>query len=299
MSFKVQILSGRDVTARAKIEIALRQNQKDVPMLENLIKDMESHPHEDSDWWLSINEDTNLPNGFISVLYDGNISYLTRLWTKATSSKELDFTSQALLKEWQQHALDETSILVADLYPHSPLIKTFEKMGFFMEKPLISVYDVPTRYAENPPLENVYLDVPRKEDAGYIYDYLVEPDLDVESPIYVSKSQFLDIMTQQKTITEGAVVAREISSNQIIGFGGSFMQGPPGQQMPVLYGPHAFEDDVMLALIDEFLSFWKMKKQAKLRIIRIQPFSSEIVAKYNMKQLPKYSQSRFKYFRKD
>ncbi len=291
MAFRVHILSGRDVTSRAKIEVALRENKKDVPMLETLIKDMESKDTENSDWWLAINEDTQLPNGFISVMYDGPQSYLTRLWTKATSTKELDFTSQALIKEWKKYAMEEAEILVADLFPQSPLIPSFEKMGFEFEKDLMMVYKVPTRFMDTV-ADNLYLEQVDPQDADFIYDYLVMPDLDADSPIYVSKEQFVHLIDQVANVGETTVVAKDING-QIIGFGGSFLQGPPHKRVAVLYGPHAFEPEIQYAMINEFLSYWKLKGQDSLRIIRTRPFPKDIVRKYGMKILPKFSQSRY------
>lgn len=291
MAFRVHILSGRDVTSRAKIEVALRENKKDVPMLETLIKDMESKDSGNSDWWLAINEDTQLPNGFISVQYEGSQSFLTRLWTKATSTKELDFTSQALIKEWKKFALEEAEILVADLFPQSPLIDSFIKMGFEFEKDLMAVYKVPTRFMDNL-IENVYLEEVDTKDVDFIYDYLVFPDLDVDSPIYVSKEHFGHLMDQVARSSETTIVAKDLNG-QIIGFGGSFLQGPPNKQVAVLYGPHSFEPEVQYAMINEFLSYWKLKGHDSLRIIRTKPFPDDIVRKYGMKILPKYSQSRY------
>ncbi|RMG33794.1 MAG: hypothetical protein D6732_11410 [Methanobacteriota archaeon] len=291
MAFRVHILSGRDVTSRAKIEVALRENKKDVPMLETLIKDMESKDSENSDWWLAINEDTQLPNGFISVIYDGTQSYLTHLWTKATSTNELDYTSQALIKEWKKYAMEEAEVLVADLYPQSPLIASFKKMGFEFEKNIMTVYKVPTRFMNNL-TENFYLEKVDPRDAEFIYDYLVFPDLDIDSPIYVDKMQFMNLIEQVAGHSESTVVAKDFNG-QIIGFGGSFLQGPPNRRFAVLYGPHAFEPEIQYAMINEFLSYWKLKGQNSLRIIRTHPFPPDIVKRYGMKIMPKYTQSRF------
>ncbi len=295
MGIKVHILSGRDVSSRAKIELALRENQKDVPMLETLIKDMESRP-EDADWWLSINEETQLPNGFISVMYEGTNSYLTRLWTKANSTTELDFTSQALISEWKKYALEEVEMLVADLFPRSPLIPSFEKAGFVFDKHLLSVYQVPTEFRAQPDQTIVFEKVDRN-DAEFIYDFLVFPDLDIDSPIYIDKDNFLNLIDQASEMSDTIIVAKDIHG-QIVGFGGSFIQGGmQNKRYPVLYGPHAFEEDVQLMLIDEFISFWKLKGYDTMRIIRSKPFHPKVVSKYNMRIIPRYSQSRFVYYK--
>ncbi len=293
MNYQIEILSGRDFSARSKIEEILRLNKKEAQILEVMIKDIDANPSEDIEWWVSVNQSDELPNAMISVIFtDDGRSILRNFWAIPTSLSELIDVSKALLTEWIEASRGRAHELVADLHPKQLVTRSFLDFGFQVDKVLLTAYEAKTDYYDLAHADQLVFTKPSRQDSKFIYESLISPDLDSSSPIYISYEDFERVMEQITHQNDGSVLVKN-EFGAIIGFGTSFLQGPEDSLLPRLYGPHAFDDEVLSDVIAEFLSYWKLKGYDKLRILRIQPFSEDILRKYKLKKLRSVSKSRY------
>lgn len=272
--YKINVVRGSDTTINLleSFDTSLLESKKP---FDRLLEDIKTITNAKSiRWWIAFNN--KIPRGVILVHdnLSNNHSFLEYLWLNVPGKKLLESIVKALLKQWINTSKKNFTHLYVDITENSTIIESLKYFNFKFDKDLMNVYYAKTRYINTEPIDGVYLRKPEDEDFAYIYDNLVEPDLDRESPIYVDKTQFLHFAHNSPEIRDNWLVCVN-EGDAIIGFGASFLQKHKDHVVPALYGPHSLYEDVENLMIREFITHWKIKGQKNLRIIRMHKLKEE------------------------
>lgn len=285
------ILKG-DTTTRNLLENAMTSDvevDKQIrPILNNL--DKLSELHNEIAWWVAMLE--NKPVGLLSAIYFEEQSQLLYTWVRPDMIDEFNDIVRTLANEWVE--MSDQEIYYIDMEPESDLIEAIKSANFKFHQSILTVHQVNTQFAHVDIPDNLYLRKPEDNELGKIYDELIEPDLFKGSPIYITREQFLHFAKNLPEISENWILCTDENDN-LLGFGASFLQESLGGVSPVLYGPHTPSLEIEEILISEFLTFWKMKNQDEMRILRVNELDNFLKDKYNITKLNELSVNRYIY----
>lgn len=276
-----------DSSIKQQLEALMHEKGAKETGLQEFLVDLDRTEKIHGDWWVAFDQ-FDEPRGALTVRYidestDEKLSYLRSVWTRVNTYNDAKVSAQALISTWIDDSKgDGLSRLQADLPFNSPLIQSVEMKGFSKEKTLLTSYEMSTDwYVENLP-EAYNLRPVKSSEYEFIYDNLVYPDLDLDSPIYVSKEGFYSIIKSMTEEMKETWVVVEDSFGSPVGFATSFLGQENNDNKAIMYGPHTFEPDIYYTLIGEMLTYWKSHGINKMRILRITEFDESIVSHFNM-----------------
>jgi len=229
-------------------------------------------------FWVAVDKNEK-PRGALTVRYleDSQMSYLRSIWTRVLRTEDQFSASKALLDAWMNDTNYQVKVYQADLPLYSPLTESVQKAGFEKDRMLMAYYDVETdwKISELPP--GYIMREVRKEELPWVYQNLVEPDLEPASPIYVSEERFIAFTDRIPPEAMESWVLVENEDGKRVGFAASFINAVPTHDgkdatQAVLFGPHSSEAKVQIAVIKEMMTYWKSKGLQSLRIIRSTEF---------------------------
>jgi hypothetical protein len=291
---RIKVLAG-DIQTRALLEDVVTRDSNMSKYLRPFLQILDEKIDSDDpnvNWWVTIDEITDTVNGFLSVVTVNNNSYLEHAWTNIRSKEEFQITTEMLTKTWVKEKKSKVNNFHVDISPNSGIIKGLENVGFYFNKFLLTVYNIPTDYYESNIAQDFIQRKPEINELSKIYNELILPDLDKDSPIFITEDQFSTFDQTLHNIRENWILI-ESTSGQYLGFGASFLEKRGEQISSVLYGPHGVSRDIIDFLMAEFLTHWKLHGQQKIRLLTIQPFDYDIEYKYNMERVDKYSKIRY------
>jgi hypothetical protein len=212
---------------------------------------------------------------------EGQNSYLQMYWSFVFKSDESSLAAKSLFSSWLENVKVQSYYI--NLPVTAPVIGELEKMGFKKQNFVLSSYKTSTEWY-NIELPDVYRFVPYNRDLNeIIYDELIAPDLVVTSPIYVSKNNFIEMTHRlDENAFESWVMVIDEESQDVVGVCGSMLSIEKGVIKPVIYGPHCRDTELYGPLLSEMLSFWKSKEKDEVKILRVEPFNSEIIEMFKL-----------------
>jgi len=232
-------------------------------------------------WWIAYNTKKEKVVGMITVRNESHESFLEDAWMSTTSRDELQYTVTALIEEWEKSLRVNDSMIII-LGAKSRMADDFYEMGFSIDKPLLITYKAPTKIYISEDDDSYFLRKPELSDLERIYDELIQPDLDRDSLIYISRENFLNFKKNFPVFKEnGLLVTSE--NGVLLGFGASFLD--PSRNHPVLYGPHGLTEEISDRIISEFLTYWRLNGKKDLTLLRNSYLPLSIEEKYLFKLL--------------
>ena len=212
---------------------------------------------------------------------EGQNSYLQMSWSFVFKSDESSLAAKSLFSSWLEN-VDVLSYYI-NLPVTAPVIGELEKMGFVKQNFVLSSYKANTEWY-NAELPDNYRFVPYNRDLNeIIYDELIAPDLIVNSPIYVSKKNFIEMTHRlDESAFQSWVMVIDEESQDVVGVCGSMLSIEKGVLTPVIYGPHCRDTELYGPLLSEMLSFWKSKEKNEVKILRVEPFRTEIIEMFKL-----------------
>ena len=271
----------RGILARNKLEDMLlgeKQNEHLRKLIDTIDK-FEETMDTSRNWWIAYNTKKEKVIGMITVRNETRESFLEDAWMSTTSSDELQYTIAALIGEWEKSLRVSNSMIII-LGAKSQMADDFYEMGFSIEKPLLITYKAPTKIYISDDDNSFFLRKPELSDLEGIYDELIQPDLDRDSLIYISRDNFLNFKRNFNVLKEnGLVVTSE--NGVFLGFGASFLD--PSGSHPILYGPHGLTEEISDRIISEFLTYWSLNGKEDLILLRNNYLPVSIEEKYLFK----------------
>lgn len=212
---------------------------------------------------------------------EGQNSYLQMYWSFVFKSDESSIAAKSLFSSWLEN-VDVQSYYI-NLPVTAPVIEELEKMGFVKQNFVLSSYKTKSGWY-NAELPDNYRFVPYNRDLNeMIYDKLIAPDLVRNSPIYVSKKNFIEMTHRlDESAFQSWVMVIDEESQDVVGVCGSMLSIEKGILKPVIYGPHCKNIDLYHPLLSEMLSFWKSKEKEEVKILRVEPFNSQIIEEFKL-----------------
>ena len=212
---------------------------------------------------------------------EGQNSYLQMYWSFVFKSEESSLAAKSLFSSWLQNV--DVSSYYINLPVAAPVIGELEKMGFVKQNFVLTSYKTKSGWYNADLPENLRF-VPYNKDLNeIIYDELIAPDLVVNSPIYVSKKDFIGMTHRlDENAFQSWVMVIDEESQDVIGVCGSMLSIEKGVLKPIIYGPHCKDLELYTPLLSEMLSFWKSKEREEVKILRVEPFKSDIIDMFKL-----------------
>ncbi|MCY3410599.1 MAG: hypothetical protein INQ03_03075 [Candidatus Heimdallarchaeota archaeon] len=278
MDMDIQILLGTD-ESRMHLETIMATNadlnERLRPFLDNM-DELRNSIGLDVIYWICLHDD--YPIALISALNQRTSSNLLHTWTDIDDSDVFEKVINAMISRWLSQ--DKKEEYIADISHNSYLYEFLLGYSFKIDKTLLNVYEVKPEFTNVEIPGYLILKTPEGEDFGKIYDELIQRDLDLDSPIYVTKQQFIQFSKTLGDQLDNWLLVLDEQGNYK-GFGAS-MSNPSNSTFPVLYGPHSDDERIQEYMLSEFLTHWKMKKAEQLRILRTSAINGPTLLKFGI-----------------
>ena len=287
----IQVLRG-GTSARNIIEEAIMGDISLQKYLQPFIDEIDSFVNsgrKNWEWFLAINNSNNRPNGLFSVKYEGDKSFLEGVWTDARSVDELKQTISELVKKWGKSKKNIRK-LVVDIPPKLSLTNGFKKLNFEKSQTFLSIYYANTRIVENVIPEDIIIRQPERGELQAIYEQLIEKEITKNSPIYISKKEFLHFSERIEGFIKNSILATN-EDNALLGFGCSFKSKK--KKMATLFGPHSVTPKIEELILNEFITYWRINNIEKIQLIRNSSLPQHLIESLNFRFDSKNSLVRY------